>query len=108
LFIKDLAKNITVPWTVDSMAEACGLGVTHFTYHFRRITAETPAHYLARIRLETAAKSLLQEPDSSVADIAHSCGFTRSAYFIYAFRKHFGKTPAAYRKSKKAHPTHNH
>jgi len=97
LFIRDLANTYYEPWTLDSMAEHCGLGVTRFVHYFRQLTNSTPMQYLTHLRVEAAATKLLQLPAAQISDISYECGFTSSQYFATVFRKQFGCTPAAYR-----------
>ena len=57
---------------------------------------ETPKQYTLRLRLEGAAARLLAS-DDSVIEVALAAGFTSHEVFTRAFRRHFGRTPAAYR-----------
>lgn len=72
------------------MAEACGLGVTHFTRHFQLVTGESPARFLLRLRLECAARRLRDEPNVPVAEIARMLGFQHASYFSRVFVEHYG------------------
>ncbi len=100
LFWADLRGNpehLSLEWTVPRMAERCGLGVTQFVQYSKQLTNMTPAHYLSDCRVEAAARMLLQEPTSSVTDVAMACGFSSSQYFASVFRRRFACTPNAYR-----------
>ena len=97
LFLESLEASIQEPWTLDSMAECCGLGVTRFVHYCRKITNSTPQHYLNRLRLEAAADMLKIEAGKSIIDIALDCGFSTSQYFSTAFRKQFDCTPRQFR-----------
>ena len=96
-FIKDLANNFHETWTLESMAENCGLGVTRFVHYFRQLTNSTPMQYLNYLRVEAAAALLIKHPQMNISGIGYDCGFSSSQYFATVFRKQFGCTPAAYR-----------
>jgi transcriptional regulator GlxA family with amidase domain len=97
LFLNDLEQRSAEPWSVESMAEACGLGVTHFTDCFQVVTGESPAKHLLAMRLKRAAGLLKEQPDESVAAVAERVGFQYPSYFTRVFKKHYGCTAAAWR-----------
>ena len=97
LFLSSLEASYADAWTLDSMAESCGLGVTRFVHYCRKITNLPPQQYLNRLRLEAAAGMLKTESGQRVTDIAFDCGFSSSQYFATAFRKQYGCTPRQFR-----------
>ncbi len=102
MFLDDLGKNLehlSLPWTVASMAEQCGLGVTAFTHYCRHVTNMTPMQFLATRRTERAAQLLVERPADPIIEIALACGFQSSQYFATVFRKQYGSTPRAYRQA---------
>lgn len=98
LFLESLGRRVDEPWTLDSMAAACGLGRTHFSSCCRKIANVPPVEFLTRCRLETAVRFLESDPELSVTDIAFRCGFQSSQYFARVFREHHGCTPSDHRK----------
>ncbi len=50
------------------------------------------------IRLEHAAKLLLEQPEKTIVQIATECGFSSGTYFSDRFRLHFGLTPSDFRR----------
>jgi AraC family L-rhamnose operon regulatory protein RhaS len=101
LFLEDLQTNPThlaLPWTVGRMAEACGLGVSQFIQHVRRLTTLTPVQFLTRHRLELAARLLVQDLQTSVTDIALQCGFSSSQYFATVFSSKHRESPREFRR----------
>jgi AraC family transcriptional regulator, 4-hydroxyphenylacetate 3-monooxygenase operon regulatory protein len=98
LFLEQLPKRLQEPWTLQTMAEACGIGLTRFSTQFSTLTGETPAKYLMNLRMETAAK-LLQKQELPLQDVIKQVGFTTTSYFIQVFSRHHGQTPAVYRRS---------
>ncbi|EMI57761.1 AraC family transcriptional regulator [Rhodopirellula sallentina] len=100
LFLDDLRNDhhhLAEEWTLKMMAESCGLGVTRFTEYCRRLTNTTPMQHLNRLRLEAAAKLLLQHSDLSNAQVARACGFSSPQYFATVFRRHYGYSPQKHR-----------
>jgi len=99
LFLDSLRGSLTEEWTVDTMAECCGIGVTRFTYYCHRVTNLTPQQYLNKLRLDAAGEMLRNSPDKTITDIAFDCGFSTSQYFATAFKKQFHLSPSQYRNS---------
>jgi AraC family L-rhamnose operon regulatory protein RhaS len=102
LFLDGLPSRLDEPWTLDSMAERCGLGRSHFASWCRRITNVSPVEFLIRCRVDAAAASLVQQPKLSVTDAAFACGFQSSQYFATVFRQRFGHSPREWRRLKHA------
>jgi AraC-like DNA-binding protein len=101
LFLQDLQTNpahLALPWTVGKMAEACGLGVSQFIGHVRRLTTLTPVQFLTRHRLDLAARMLAEQSQASVTDIALQCGFSSGQYFATVFAKKHRESPRAFRR----------
>jgi AraC family L-rhamnose operon regulatory protein RhaS len=101
LFLKDLAENpasSAEPWSLESMASHCGMGVTSMTKYCRELVNNGPIAYLNLCRLEHAARALRGEPGTSVTQIAMRTGFNSSQYFATSFRKRYRTTPVRYRK----------
>lgn len=100
LFLEDLRthrENLALKWSLEEMADSCGLGVTQFVYHVRCLTNLSPLQYLNQCRLDMAAAMLREAPDSAVLDVALACGFSSSQYFATAFDRRFGKSPTLFR-----------
>lgn len=79
-----------------ALAARAGSSPFHLHRAFTRVVGETPKRYTLRLRLEWAAARLLAS-DDSIVDIALAAGFKSHEVFTRAFRRHFGRTPAAYR-----------
>lgn len=97
LFLDQLSRRLDEPWTLDLMAEACGLKRTQFANYCRKIANVPPMDYLTRRRLECAGKLLLDHPAMSITEISFLCGFQSSQYFAKAFRQHHDHTPTEHR-----------
>lgn len=55
-------------------------------------------NYIQQLRLEYAAKLLVEQPDKSVVQIAAECGFSSNTYFSNCFRQHYGISPTDFRR----------
>ena len=97
IFLQRLHKHVDGPWTLQSMAEECGLSRSTFSTYCLDLTNATPIAYLTRIRLEKAASLLLEKRKEPIIDIALACGFCSSQYFATLFKNCFGCSPTAYR-----------
>nr|WP_299384981.1 AraC family transcriptional regulator [Allomuricauda sp.] len=78
--------------------------LSHFSpFHFHRIIrallGEPIGSYIARVRLETAAK-LIRYSQLSIEEIGYNIGYDSPSSFSKAFKLHFGHSPSAYRRNK--------
>ena len=64
---------------------------------FARFLGEPPLSYLARWRLQLAAR-LLQTTRKSILQLAPEVGYESEAAFNRAFKREFGLPPAQYRR----------
>jgi AraC-like DNA-binding protein len=98
LFLENLTHRLDEPWTLDSMAEACGLGRTHFSSYCRKLFNVAPVEFLTRARVEAAGRLLMENPPVSVTEAAFCCGFQSSQYFAKVFRARQGCAPSEFRR----------
>ena len=99
-FVDELRTRCAEPWTLDSMAEACGLGRTQFETLTKELTGDAPSFLLNRFRVNRS-QSFLKNNDKSVTDIAFDAGFSSSQYFARVFKSMVGVTPSAYRQQRR-------
>lgn len=100
LFLAELAddpRQLAQEWTLPRMAAHCGLGITRFVHHCRKLSGSTPVDYLVRCRLQQARQQLVERPELSIVEVAGACGFGSSQYFATRFGREFGLTPSAWR-----------
>jgi AraC family L-rhamnose operon regulatory protein RhaS len=100
MFLHDLEAHLDHPWTVTTMAHACGMGRTQFTQHCQDLTNASPIEFLNTRRITRAAQLLL-ETTMLVTEIARVCGFDTPQYFATRFKREFGATPTEYRMSQR-------
>ncbi|WP_282096165.1 AraC family transcriptional regulator [Epibacterium ulvae] len=84
--------------TLEQMSDVACLSKYHFSRVFAAHMMETPAQFVARLRLERAAGALVRTKTTPVTEIALTNGFSGSDIFARAFRKRFGVAPQQFRK----------
>jgi AraC-like DNA-binding protein/DNA-binding MarR family transcriptional regulator len=92
------------PWTVASLAERLAVSRSKFAARFKTVVGDTPLGYLTRLRLHRAAAQLRNELDLSLPAIARSIGYQTEAAFGKSFKRQFGTSPGAYRRSSNGLP----
>ena len=97
IFLGRLRDHLGYEWTLNEMAEQCGVSRSAFIEHCRSILNDTPHAYLSGLRLEKAQLLLQTRPDLNLTDIAFDCGFGSSAYFSSTFRRYSGQSPSQFR-----------
>ena len=85
-------------WNVEELASRVGTSRTVLTERFDRFLGEPALTYLARWRLQLAAR-LLQTSGRSIGQIADDVGYTSQAAFTRAFRREFAVAPTQYRRA---------
>ena len=93
-----ILKNYALPITLDSAAEAAGVGKNHLSAAFSKHMHMGFNQYVNNIRLHSA-RELLQFSDKSITEIAYECGFGSLRTFNRLFNDRFEQTPSAYRQS---------
>jgi AraC-like DNA-binding protein len=86
-------------WTLESLARAIGISRSGLAVRFAQYVGDPPMQYLARWRLQLAAR-LLDEEGASIAQAASQVGYESEAAFSTAFRKWVGVTPGAWRNAR--------
>jgi AraC-like DNA-binding protein len=85
------------PWTVPELAAAVGASRSLLGERFQYFLGEPPLTYLARWRLQLAAR-LLQTTQKTILHVAMDVGYESEAAFNRAFKREFGLPPAQYRR----------
>ncbi|WP_165822675.1 response regulator transcription factor [Paenibacillus montanisoli] len=88
--------------SIEDISKSVYLSGRHANGLFKKETSQTIFDYLIQFRIEKA-KQLLKEEGSKVAAVAEAVGYLNTSYFILAFKKNVGMTPAEF-KSKAALP----
>lgn len=83
---------------LDELADHVGLSKHHFSRIFREALDQSPMEYVRERRL-VWARNLLEGTDSSISDIAMTCGFSDQSHLTRWFKRHFGLPPARWRRT---------
>jgi transcriptional regulator GlxA family with amidase domain len=94
-----MAAEFRAPQKAAQLAALRGLGDDAFTRRFRAALGATPAQYLRRLRVQEAARLLL-DGDQELATVARACGLGNPAYLSRVFRAVTGMAPAAWRRTR--------
>ena len=92
--------NIERAIHIPDLAARAGLSVHHFGRAFRTSTGGTPRAFIEQRRIERA-RTLIEDTDRSLAEIAAATGFATQSHLTTAFRRATGFTPAAYRRGRR-------
>ena len=95
--LKELEKHFLEPFSLETLAASIGVSKYHLSREFKKYIGTTLNEYVITLRLNYA-KELLRYSQSSVGDIAFSCGFNQVSHFINLFKVREGMTPLHYRK----------
>ena len=95
-----LAARLDGSVALKSLADECGLSLSHFINAFRTSTGLPPQQWLRHRRIERA-KTLMRHHRHSLSEIALSCGFADQAHFTRVFTKLVGASPGVWRRSLK-------
>lgn len=85
------------PWTVEGLARAVTMSRPAFARRFKELVGSSPLAYLARLRIDRAAR-MLRDTDDLVSDIAQAVGYTSEFAFSRAFSRQHGIAPGRYRR----------
>ncbi|HET9520733.1 MAG TPA: AraC family transcriptional regulator [Candidatus Limnocylindrales bacterium] len=83
--------------TLDEVAEVVHLSPSRVRHVFRDVSGVGFKEYATRVRL-AEAKRLLLATDLSVAEVAHSVGYTNVHQFYTVFQRYYAQLPAEYRR----------
>jgi AraC-like DNA-binding protein len=82
---------------VHTLANEYGMSRTHFSHFFRSRTGMTPAHFATGVRVQQAARMLL-DTHLPLKQIADACGFADANHLCKVFRRFQHLSPASYRR----------
>jgi len=98
LVISKFKNETTTAWDSTKLAELINLSPSRFRHLFKQETGTTPAQYLKEYRLRKAEK-MLRTTFLSVKQVLKQVGLGSNAHFVRDFRKKYGMTPTAYRRT---------
>ncbi len=83
---------------VSAVASRVGYSYNGLIRVFTKLKDESPSHYQRRLRMEHAAKLLVEQPDLTAKKIAGITGPVNGRDFNKVFRRFYGMSPLIYRK----------
>lgn len=92
-----LHRRLDDPPTIPALARLVGMNECDLKRYFKYRHGKSIAAFSREARLEAACR-LLRCCAASVAEIGMEIGFSNPSQFARAFRKHYGKNPAEYRR----------
>jgi AraC family transcriptional regulator len=92
-----IESNISNELYLDKLAHVANFSPFHFHRIFSAIIGEPLNQFIQRIRLEKAATYLIENPKSSITEIAFDCGFSSSSSFARAFKDYFHMSATEWR-----------
>ncbi len=96
--------NYADPISLEELSALAGMSPKYFCRFFKEMTFKTPIDYVNYYRIEVASEKL-KDPNTSVTDVAFSCGFNDLNYFIRCFKKYKEISPKQYMlRLQKNHP----
>jgi AraC family transcriptional activator of mtrCDE len=84
-------------WTLPELAILCSMSRATFVRHFQQRLGRSATDLLTDIRMTVATREL-RNSNASTGAVAEAVGYQSEAAFQRTFKKHFGMTPAIFRK----------
>lgn len=83
-------------WSVPRLAQQVAMSPSRFAARFAAAVGDSPMAYLAKWRMNQAAR-LLAESQRGIEQIAAEVGYDNATAFARSFKRHLGVTPTAWR-----------
>ena len=98
-YIKDyIDKNYMNQITLSNLSRELNFSLPYLSQKFKQDTGYTFVNYLQQKRMEHSGR-LIANTDKKIGEIAELVGYTDIKFFNVVFKKHWGVTPSAFRKS---------
>jgi len=81
-----------IKWTVDSLAQECGMSRSGFSAHFKQLLGDSVKSYLTQWRMNLAYQRLKQKHEPLI-NLAQELGYESEAAFSRAFKRIMGVSP---------------
>lgn len=99
--VRYLHAHFREPVTLGEVAAQAGFHPSYFSSVFKQEMGKGFSEYLTGLRLD-AVRAALPDSTDTIKKIAADAGFVDYQHFCKTFKKHFGMSPAAFRKQKQA------
>jgi transcriptional regulator GlxA family with amidase domain len=90
-------ENPARQWELSEMASTAGMSRARFAVHFREVTGETPANYLASWRISLAQRLL--RAGRPLKHVSIEVGYGSPSSFTRAFVRKIGTSPRSWLRS---------
>ena len=80
-------------WTVDSLAQECGMSRSGFSAHFKHLLGNSVKSYLTQWRMNLAYQRLKDKGEPLIV-LAQALGYASEAAFSRAFKREMGISPS--------------
>lgn len=94
--IDRIMEDPAAPHTVESLADIAHMSRSAFSRHFSDAFHTSPMQLVTHVRLERAARMLMNS-SLPVKKVASRCGFASRSHFSHAFKQHSGLAPNEFR-----------
>tara|TARA_S200002703_G_scaffold70756_2_gene61355 strand:+ start:129 stop:509 length:381 start_codon:yes stop_codon:yes gene_type:complete len=95
--VERIRRNPAAPYSVQEMADRCGISVSRLSRRFRELVGLPPNQFIVQERLRTAEMMLLGGNDR-IETIAERLGYRDVYFFSRQFRQHRGVAPSRFRR----------
>ncbi|NJM53804.1 MAG: AraC family transcriptional regulator [Blastocatellia bacterium] len=92
-----ILQNLMEDLSLKKLAQIANYSPFHFQKIFKSVVGESPKQYVNRVRLETAAHTLVILREKPITEIAFDNGFSSSATFARSFKNYFGVSSEKFR-----------
>jgi transcriptional regulator GlxA family with amidase domain len=95
--VDTIEQNLREPFTVEDLADACGVSARALQYAFRKHIGMTPMAYARQVRLAQAHRELeTADPAGgvTVARVAAAWGFMNPGRFASYYAQQYGRRPS--------------
>ena len=82
-------------FAIDILSTLCHMNISMFRRKFKSFTGMSPLKYINLLRIEKA-KEMLKSELYTQTEIAESCGFNTTSYFVKIFKSITGNSPGKY------------
>jgi len=97
--IEYMRENIHGNVTLDDLAKAAGLSVSHYCALFKKKTMQSPLNLYTSMKVQRACQ-MLQNKDQTIKSIAYSLGFFDQYHFSKVFKQIMGSSPKHFKNHK--------
>jgi AraC-like DNA-binding protein len=92
----EMLSDVGKKFTLTMLEQKSGYSARALQYAFKELFGCGPLEWLREQRLQIARQRILTEPDESVTEIGHQCGFSSLSQFSTAYKERFGVSPSKY------------